>query len=88
MPENYKISFAITPITSANSSNQFARTTSAIYIGGGVSGKGSIKVGTIGINGLANTSIFTSLNVGQIYPIKANYVLSANTTATNLIGLI
>jgi hypothetical protein len=69
---------AITP----SDSTDLTFVTKAIYVGGG----GSIKVELVGDTTPANVT-FTSVQAGSILPIRVRKIYSANTTATNIIGL-
>ncbi len=67
--------FAITP----HDSNQLARTTRYIYVGGAGAVALVTKAGT--------TLTFAAVPVGTVLPVRASIVKATGTTATNLIGL-
>lgn len=69
------IYFAITPGSSA-----LAEPIRAIYVGG----DGDIEVTQR--NG--TTVVFKNAKAGSVIPIVCTHVLSTNTTATNLVGLV
>jgi len=79
----FQIAFALPSIAAANSTNTLTTPCRAIYVGN----KGNAKFIVKGQNGVSNTAIFTSLNAGQIYDIRAYAVLTSNTTAGNILAL-
>lgn len=67
--------FAITP----SNTNDLARVTRGIYVGGTGNLKVDMDDGT--------TVTFTSIAAGVIHPIKAQRVYATGTTATSIIGV-
>jgi len=81
MSQEFSSAFSITP--TANTNFQYSKPLHGIYIGSA----GNVNVRVQDKNGAINAVTFTSVPAGKTLKLKIYAVLSANTTASNIVGL-